>query len=168
MHRAWLRSGLLLLAPLALAAGGCMQTNTTREDLLLAAVLESQAEARRARAHVDELESRLATLEHERKSTPFAACDSNSSLPRPDVAERDELPSQGESDDVAASEDFPVGDDSNPSEAQAERLRFKRSLEELRRYSLDWRSGVSREQREALRVLLRRNRALDGNPWLDY
>lgn len=47
-----------------------------------------------------------------------------------------------------------------------DRERFERVLELLRGYPLDYRSGISRQRREALRVLLRRDRAIDtNNPW---
>jgi hypothetical protein len=50
--------------------------------------------------------------------------------------------------------------------AASERERLEQLLEALREYGYDTQSGLSPERREALRVLLRRERQLDlMNPW---
>jgi len=55
---------------------------------------------------------------------------------------------------------------SQPATAASERERLEQLLQGLREYGFDPQSGLSIERREALRVLLRRERQLDlMNPW---
>lgn len=59
-----------------------------------------------------------------------------------------------------------VATTTEPATPASERERLEQQLEALRAYAFDPRSGLSRERREALRVLLRRDRKLDSmNPW---
>ena len=56
-----------------------------------------------------------------------------------------------------------------PATPSTEQERLEQLLESLREYAFDPQSGLSRERREALRVLLRRDRKLDlTNPWGGY
>ncbi|HTQ02561.1 MAG TPA: hypothetical protein VMI54_01850 [Polyangiaceae bacterium] len=49
----------------------------------------------------------------------------------------------------------------------SEREHVQELLDDLREHAFDRQSGLSPERREALRVLLRRERKLDSNPWSD-
>jgi hypothetical protein len=62
-----------------------------------------------------------------------------------------------------------VGTPPSPTTAASERQRLEQLLEQLREYGFDPRSGLSLERREALRILLRRERQLDlMNPWAGH
>ena len=62
----------------------------------------------------------------------------------------------------------PISCPSTPASSASERKRLEELLEELRGYGFDLQTGLSLERREALRVLLRRDRQLDlMNPWGD-
>jgi hypothetical protein len=149
------------LAPLLLAATvtGCIAEGHPSDGAA------AQLAATRALEHdrLVALESRVRELEREASSQ--RACDSktatfwNSQSLYPDPV--------GEVAPTPASEaKFPEADELSVSENTPERERFEQTLEALRTYSLDWHSGISRQRREALRVLLRRDRALDrSNPW---
>ena len=150
-----------------------------------AAELQAQserAEAMREHARLIELEARLSEMER-RLASRARACDATdvprafgvqSSHDRPKVeplrSEGDFLtearvvaPPAGPSDARAA-----VLDTSPPPTPASDRERLEQLVEDLREYAFDPQSGLSLERRQALRVLLRRERQLDlMNPWGD-
>ncbi|HEV8548891.1 MAG TPA: hypothetical protein VGQ57_07685 [Polyangiaceae bacterium] len=141
-----------------------------------------QAEARREHARLVELEVRLLEMER-RLAGPTPACEVTPDAQAAGVENPRERPkteplrSQG---DFLAEARVPtpgrgpqaakvaVGATPLPATPGSERQRLEQLLEGLREYASDPQSGLSLERREALRVLLRRERQLDlMNPWGD-
>jgi hypothetical protein len=143
---------------------------------------ESQAESARteaAREHAQliELEARLIEMEH-RLATQARVCNAppDAELVQPAVLREQPkakpLRSEGdflvEAHTVAPGAGIPAGTvaAAGPATPTSERERVEQLLNGLREYGTDTRSGLSVERREALRVLLRRERPLDlMNPW---
>lgn len=140
----------------------------------------AQAEARREHARLVELEARLVELE-QRLARRSRACEV---APEPQPAEvvsareppkTDPHRSQGDflTEAHAATPAAPpaplkvaVAAPPPPAPAASEREQLEQLLQGLREYGFDTQSGLSLERREALRVLLRRERQLDlMNPW---
>jgi len=147
-----------------------------------AAELQAQserAEAMREHARLIELEARLSEMER-RLASRARACDATdvprafgvqSSHDRPKV---EPLRSEGDFLTEARVVAPPAGPPdarvatSQPPTPASERARLEQLVENLREYAFDPQSGLSLERRQALRVLLRRERQLDlMNPWGD-
>jgi hypothetical protein len=153
-----LRAGIAALAAVGLSSllTGC--AHGSAEAPLLLELERSHAQAAEERARVAELELRLGRLEQRPRT------DSNSwrvadkldrliSLQR-QLLERVEQAQDKDSSSPTRSNG--VGDDEESFEEQLGRL-----LERLRSEPPPWHGGLSREKREALRVLMRQDRALD-------
>jgi hypothetical protein len=142
----------------------------------------ARAEATREHAQLMELGARLLELEH-RLATQTPACEatpvavtSSGGQPRtePLRSEGDFLaearavtPSAAPA--AARAANVAGGTSPQPTTAASERQRLEQLLEQLREYGFDPRSGLSLERREALRILLRRERQLDlMNPWAGH
>jgi len=166
---------------LGVALAGC-GAGASRANLA-AAELEAQSartEALREHAQLIELKARLLELEH-RLGNRTPPCDVAPDPRSADVAPASERPrteplrSQGdfltEARIVAPSAAPPVarvavGTPPQPASSTPDRGRVEQLLNELREYGFDLHGGLSLERREALRVLLRRERQLDlMNPW---
>jgi len=138
----------------------------------------ARAEAMREHARLIEIEARLVELEHrlanrECEPTPdprsvAAASSRDQPTPEPLRSEGDFL---AEAHAVAPAVRPPapnvaVGASPQAVPVASDRDRLAQLLDELRKYGFDPQSGLSLERREALRVLLRRERELDlMNPW---
>jgi hypothetical protein len=177
MRRGSTLSLVLLIGSLA----GCGATGS-RADANSAEVQAQALRAEQAREHarVVELEARLGEAERRlasqaRAGKPTAdawATDVTSSGER---QKPEPLRSQGDfltEARVAVAPGAPpsacgaVGQTPPAASALTERERLQQLLDSLRDYVADPRSGLSLERREALRVLLRRERPLDLiNPW---
>jgi hypothetical protein len=181
-----------LALPFVLLLGGLPACGaTTSRAGVDAAELQArsaQADAAREHARLVELEARLVEME-QRLAAQTRACRGTpdplsvevaSARPRPVP---DPRRSQGdfltEARAVEPPPPQPAGVAPNaevalaraPSNAPAgsERQHVERLLEGLRQYGVDSQSGLSVERREALRVLLRRERPLDlVNPWAGH
>ena len=147
-----------------------------------AAELQAQsarAEAMHDRARLIEIEARLIEMERH-WSTQTRGCDATAdpqagSASSSDPTSTEPLRAEGdflaEARVVAPSAKPPAAKaqvtmTTEPSTPISERERLEQQLEALRAYAFDPQSGLSRERREALRVLLRRDRKLDSmNPW---
>lgn len=170
---------LLLICGLS----GC-GAGASRSDVA-AAKLQAQserAEAMRAHARLIELEARLSEMER-RLASRARACDTTA-VPRAfGVASSHERPqlvplrSDGDFSTEARVVARPagppdarvaVGETAQSPTPASERERLEQLVEDLREYAFDPHSGLSLERRQALRVLLRRERQLDlMNPWGD-
>jgi hypothetical protein len=122
-------------------------------------------------ARLVELEDRIRELE--RSESRAKACQSGAMRPEDRrvlaelIATNQRLLSELSQDGPTSTQDsvasFPA--DGQPGrESVPTRERLDELLEEFRDEPLD-QSGLSRERREALRLLLRRERTLDTNPW---
>ncbi len=150
-----------------------------------AAELQAQsarAEAVRDQVRLIELEARLVEMEH-RLARQARACEAASDSLSADGADsrdqprREPLRSEGdflaEAHTVAPTTAPPAatiadGASRHRTNPASERQRVAQLLEALREHGLDPQNGLSPERREALRVLLRRERQLDlMNPWND-
>jgi|SRR6187399_2994122 len=165
---------------------GCLPgcgAGTSRGDVATAELeaRSARADAQRDRARLIEIESRLIELERylERQER---ACEAAPDAQTGDVASSGE---QQRTDPLRSEGDFlaearvaappgraptakVAGTTTPRSTPVSERERMEQLLEGLREYAFDPRSGLSRERREALRVLLRRDRQLDlMNPWAE-
>jgi hypothetical protein len=153
---------------------------------LAAAKLEAQsarADAKREHARLLEMETRMAELEH-RLAGQTRACaptrdpwsadvESAHQRPKPEPlrSEGDFLAEARVSAPAAPAPAGSVALGTAKQEAApgSEQERLQQQLEDLREYTHDRQSGLSRERREALRVLLRHDRQLDlMNPWTDH
>lgn len=173
------RGSTLPLVLLISSLTGC-GTAASRADLTFAELEARQLRADQAREHgrVMELEARLS--EAERRLASQARADETS----PDAWSSDVTSAGGrrKAEPLRSQGDFlaearvaaPAGGapgacgavKGTPAAPQTERERLQQLLEGLRDYAADPRSGLSLERREALRVLLRRERQLDLiNPW---
>jgi hypothetical protein len=131
----------------------------------------SAVEAENPAARVAELEDRIRDLE--RREASANACRSGALKPEERrvlaelVATNQRLLSELSQEGPISTQDsvasFPTSAPPAP-ESVPTRERLEQLLEEFRGEPLD-QSGLSRERREALRVLLRRERTLDTNPW---
>jgi hypothetical protein len=158
--------------PFVLVMGGLAGCGAgASRGALAAAELEAQsarAEARREHARLLEMEARMVDLER-RLAKQARACPATPDPLSVDVAQARQRPKveplRSEGDFLAEARVVtqaaqPAGDPA------AERERLQQKLESLREY--EQQGGLSRERREALRVLLRRDRQLDLiNPWND-
>lgn len=173
------RGSTLKIVLLVGGLSGC-GAGASRGDVA-AAELEArsaQADAQRERARLIEIEARLIELERylvrqERacEDAPDTQLGDSSHPPRTDPL-RSEGDFLAEARVVAPAAGAPVakrGGAAPPrSTSISEREHMEQLLEGLREYAFDPRSGLSRERREALRVLLRHDRQLDlMNPWAD-
>ncbi len=167
--------------PIVLLVGGLSgcAAGASRGDVA-AAELETrsaQADAQRDRARLIEIEARLIELERylERQER---ACEAAPDRQAGDVESlgepqrTDPLRSEGdflaEARVAAPAAGAPAAKGGGAAPPVSERERMEQLLEGLREYAFDPRSGLSRERREALRVLLRRDRQLDlMNPWAE-
>jgi hypothetical protein len=151
-----------------------------------AAVLQAEAaraEAVRDRARLIELEARL--IEMERHWTSQSrGCEATPDPQSVDVATTGAPPQtqplRAEGDFLAEARvmapsaappaaTVAVAAPTEPASPASERERLEQLLQGLREYAFDPHSGLSPERREALRVLLRRDRQLDSmNPWADH
>ncbi|HEX5099819.1 MAG TPA: hypothetical protein VFV94_09985 [Polyangiaceae bacterium] len=138
----------------------------------------ARADAQRDRARLVEIEARLIELERywERQERACEADRQSGDVESLGDGQRtDPLRSEGDflaEARVAAPAAGPAakGGAAAPprSTPVSERERMEQLVEGLREYAFDPRSGLSRERREALRVLLRRDRQLDlMNPWAE-
>jgi len=148
----------------------------------------ARAEATRERARLVEIEARLIEMER-RLASRMGECEGTPDPRSASVANSGELPKPGpfrsegdflaEARVVASAAAPPVAAPPvtavaaaatpQPATPASEQERLEQLLEGLREYAFDPHSGLSRERREALRVLLRRERKLDlMNPWRDY
>jgi hypothetical protein len=128
----------------------------------------AQAEATREHARLVELELRLIEMER-RLANQARPCEgapdparagTESSRPQPKPK-----PLRSQGDFQAEARIPPKVADAQPA-PPTERKRLEELIEGLREYGFDPQSGLSLERREALRVLLRRERQLDlMNPW---
>jgi len=139
-----------------------------------------RAEQAREHARVLELEARLSDAER-RLASQGPSNETNSAAWSNDVTSAGKhgnpasLRSQGDflaearvAAPAGARPGACVGVATPPAAPQSERERLQQLLDGLREYAADPRSGLSLERREALRVLLRRERQLDlMNPWGD-
>jgi len=139
----------------------------------------ARAEAMREHAQLVQLEARLFEME-QRLASQARACRATPD-PRsvagaspPDPPRTEPLRSEGdfllEARAVAPAAPpaakIAVAESPQPVAASSEREHVQQLLEGLREYTFDPQSGLSLERREALRVLLRRERQLDSvNPW---
>lgn len=140
----------------------------------------AQADAMRERAQLIEIEARLIEMERRLARQP-RDCEAPSDSESTDVPGARGQPSteplRSNGDFLAEARVVPPsarapaaktagGAPSEPANPASERQRLEQLLDGLRDYALDPRSGLSHERREALRVLLRRDRQLDlMNPW---
>lgn len=139
----------------------------------------ARAEATREHAQLIEIEARLLELEH-RLASQARACKATRDPQPVAVASSREQPgtkplrSEGdflvEAHPIAPaappSAKVALGASPQPAAPVSEREHLEQLLEQLRAYGYDPQSGLSLERREALRVLLRRERPLDMmNPW---
>jgi len=175
------RGSTLLLVVLIGALPGC-GAGASRGDVA-AAELEAwsaRAEAMREHSRLVELETRL--HEMERRSASYTRpCDGGPDAPSagavtaPDAPEAEPLRSEGDflaearvATPASAPPAAKLALAATPQAAApaSERARLEQRLEGLREYAFDPQSGLSAERRDALRVLLRRERQLDPmNPW---
>lgn len=175
------RGATLLFVLLGSGLPGC-GAGASRVDLAAAEqqAWAARAQAMREHARLIELETRL--FEMERRSTRQPpTCEAAPDSQASDVAAARERPpaeplrSEG---DFLAQARVPAPAAAPPLAALArearprpakpasERERLEQRLDGLREYAFDPQSGLSPERREALRVLLRRDRQLDlMNPW---
>jgi hypothetical protein len=188
MRRRWTLPFVLLLGGLPGCGASVAQGDAAAAEL---AARSTAAEATRERARLVEIEARLVDMER-RLTSRMRACEGPPE-PRPaGVANPGDQPAtkplRSEGDFLAEARTVtpgaapaaaPVAAAPVPAVAVAatpqsvapasEQERLEQLLEGLRAYALDPHSGLSRERREALRVLLRRERKLDLlNPWRDY
>jgi len=118
--------------------------------------MREQAELSKLKGRVAELERRLMAQAGACQPATYVPAATGLSRTRPKTAP---LRSQGDFQAEARLAALP----------DSERERLEQLLEGLREYVYDPRSGLSVERREALRILLRRDRQLDlMNPWTDY
>lgn len=129
----------------------------------------------REHAELVELRARVSQMER-RSADRQRACEGKPDPESVDVARAHDrvsakpLRSQGdfEAEARVVPDRAPPGATQQAANPQSERERLEQLLEGLREYIFDPRSGLSIERREALRVLLRRDRQLDlMNPWTD-
>jgi len=166
----------LLFVLLAGGLSGCGASASRAEVSAAEAQAQSaRADATRDRERLIEIEARL--VEMERHWARERGCAATPDAEAGDVARAHDLPSQ---DPLRSEGDFlaearvaapkPAGGaTTQPATAASERERLEQLLEGLREYASDPRNGLSLERREALRVLLRRDRQLDlMNPWADH
>ena len=177
-----MRRGATLL--FILLGGGLLGcgAGAARGDLAAAELRAQSARAQATREHARllALEARLVEMER-RSSAKTHDCEATPDSPASDVARARERPkpeplrSRG---DFLAEARVPAPAPAAPpprlaleatpqlATSASERERLEQRLEGLREYAVDPRSGLSPERREALRVLLRRERQLDlMNPW---
>lgn len=170
--------------PFVLLAGslaGC-GAGTSRGDTAAAELQArtAKAEATREHARLVEMEARVVELER-RLARQARACETRHDVPPADVESARPRPktqplrSQGDflaEARVAAPTDgppalaIPLDATAQANAAGTGRDRLQQKIEGLREYASDGQNGLSIERREALRVLLRRERQLDlVNPW---
>jgi hypothetical protein len=152
-----LRSGTVtfIASSLAWLLTGC--AHGSAEAPLLLELERSRTQTAEERVRTAELETRLSRLELRPRSDTNSwrvadKLDRLISLQR-QLLERVESGTDREGDDAACSAGL---DERGSFEDQLSRL-----LERLRSEPPPWRGGLSREKREALRVLMRQDRALD-------
>jgi len=179
MRRGWTLPFILLTGGLP----GC-EAGVSRGDMALAKlqVQSAREEAKREHARLLEMETRMADLER-RLAKQARACGATRDPRAADVEgargrpKTEPLRSEGDfltEARVSAPATAPPARSSALGAATAEapaseQERLQRQLEGLREYTLDQQSGLSFERREALRVLLRKDRQLDlMNPWADH
>ena len=151
-QRGWARFAAIALTGLL---GGC--AHGAADAPLLLELERSRTQAAEERVRVAELELRLTRLEQRPRSDTNSwrvadKLDRLISLQR-QLLERVE---QAQDKDGSGS---PRGSSDGEDESFEEQL--GRLLERLRSEPPPWRGGLSREKREALRVLMRQDRALD-------
>ncbi len=146
----------------------------------------ARAEATREHAQLIEIEARLIEMEQRlasRTRTCEATYESSSAgvtsphdepkrdepKPEPPRSEGDFLAEARVKAPAAAAPPARIATSATPGAApESERERLEQLLQGLRDYADDRQSGLSLERREALRVLLRRERQLDlMNPWAE-
>lgn len=175
------RRSTLLVVILVSALPGC-GAGASQGDATLAELeaRSARAEAARERARLIAVEKRLLEVER-RYASRMSACEETREPRSSGIANTDHQPKplRSEGDFLAEARIVPsaatppaatASVKATPQEAKpgAERERLQLLLEALREYAFDPGSGLSRERREALRVLLRPERKLDlMNPWRD-
>lgn len=160
--------------PFLLLVGGlpaCAAT-TSRGDVAAAelAARSARDEATREHARLVEMEGRIVELER-RLASKNRACEATPAPLSVDVARAREQPM---TDPRRSQGDFlaearvatPATAAAQAGPQVSEREHMQQLLEGMREYAFDRQSGLSTERREALRVLLQRERQLDlMNPW---
>jgi hypothetical protein len=173
------RVGLLLVILLGTLPGCGASASMAAVEAAESQARSARADATREHARLVELEARLVEMER-RSARQARACPAAPEPRSVDVASAlvhpkpDPLRSQGDFSAEAQpaapaappAAKLALGASPPPAGAAPERDRLEQLLEGLREYGTDKPSGLSIERREALRVLLRRERQLDlMNPW---
>lgn len=173
----WRRATVLFVLFSGGLAGCGASSPTTNVNAAELRAESARADATREHAQLIKIEARLIELEHrlanrecEATPDPRAAAAASSRAQRATESLRSEGDFLAEAHAVApaARTAVPnvVGASPPPVAAASDRERLAQLLEALREYGFDPQSGLSLERREALRVLLRRERELDlMNPW---
>ena len=172
---AWV--GTLLLAALAVSIAGCA-VRSTDEHLLAAKLRYAQEQARVDQTRMQALEARVAQLEHEtavRAAQPkpmprqfddprmLAKLEELLAVNQRMLEEVEAARKRAEAEAPAAAAPA-LAPEPPPQLSREERLR--QIVYEMHGNSGRWRGGLSLEQAEALRTLLRSERRLDAdNPW---
>jgi hypothetical protein len=167
----------LAALPLLVMATGCLAHSAPESPAQVAA---ERAKAHAAEQRVVELERRLAEVERLAQANASQAARPVSAASAPDKIDRliaaQELLIERLAEAQAAAAARPLATSKKPSarepicrQPSAEFAGFGARLQDLyERAQTDlppWRGGLSREKREALRILLREDRELDGrNP----
>lgn len=177
MWRGWTLLFVLGTGGLAGCGAGAAQRELAFADL---EAQSARAEANREHARLVALEARLREMERRSAdasrgcaTTHDSAGDVAAARDRPQTqplrSEGDFLTEARVARPASAAPAAAVALAAPPSAASVtERERLEQRLELLRPYAVDPQSGLSPERRDALRVLLRRDRQLDlMNPWND-
>ena len=175
----WRRSTVLFVLLIGGLAGCGASSPSTNVNAAESQATSARAEAMREHAQLIKIEAQLIELEHRLANR---ACEAPPDPLWVDVEPASERPRtqplRSEGDFLTEARVVPTAAPSVPlvavrasphvAPAASDRGRVEQLLNELREYGFDLQSGLSLERREALRVLLRRERQLDlMNPWDD-